>query len=124
MKKRPAKKAPKPKRNQKEEKPKRKYTPRGTKSVVGGGTSDNGIALLTIEKYETVAGNGAAFRWSAEYRKMEQLLKNLKVKEGFLIETDWKNWPHKIVKELELGFVISIQKIAGNEAVRRVVRLK
>ncbi len=124
MKKRgPAKKknAPTPERTGK-----RKYKKRSTKDIVGGGeiSSDSGFSLLTVEKYETIAGNGGAFRWSSEYRKMEQLLKKLNVKEGFIIKEDWKNWPHKIVRELELGWVISIQKIAGNDKVRRVVRLK
>jgi len=107
-------------------KTKRKYTKRSTKSVVGGGgeiQSDNGLALLRVEKFETVSIK-TGFRWTDEYRMMEQLIKKLNPKEGFNIKAEWKSWPHKIVKELQLRIVLVTQAVAGNDQVRRVVRVK
>lgn len=114
---------------------KRAYKKRATKVDEGGGEphrapvashkkfeTEDGIELLAVEKFEGISTK-SSFRFTPEYQKLVHILRHLKPKEGFIIRDDWKNWPHRMVEELQLPIKISITKVVGNDAVKRVVRL-
>ena len=117
MKKRPAKKTA--------HTPKRKYKPREKKDETGGGDKKANhmpTELLQLEKVD-MASLARTRRIDLEVVKMQDLLKKMKVQEGFLIKKAWVKYIWRIVDAAQLKITIRTFGVAGNDKVRRVVRL-
>lgn len=118
MKKRPAKKTA--------HTPKRKYKRRAPVDKTGGGVDEissiEGLQLLQLEKVD-IESLGRSPRLGEESAKMTELLRKMKVKEGFVIKKAWVKYVFKIVNDLQLEIVIRTFRVVGNDKVRRVVRL-
>lgn len=118
MKKRPAKKTA--------HTPKRKYKPRKKPDEIGGGVDQiaeqNDVQLLQLEKVD-MQSLGRSPRLGEESAKMEELLRKMKVKEGFVIKKSWVKYVFKIVADAQLKIVIRTFRVEGNLKFRKVVRL-
>jgi hypothetical protein len=99
--------------------PKRKYTKRNIKENDDTGGGD--LQLFRIETYDgNFRQNG--FRNTSDYKKLVSTIEKLQLREMFAIKKEWKNYPHKIVKELQLKMKIMIVKIPDNANHFRIVR--
>lgn len=106
--------------------PKRKYKPRKKKDETGGGVDKKAnhqpTELLQLEKVD-MASLARTRRIDLEVVKMEDLLKKIKVQEGFLIKKAWVKYIWRIVDDAQLKITIRTFGVVGNDKVRRVVRL-
>lgn len=118
MKKRPAKKTA--------HTPKRKYKSRKKPDEIGGGVDQIpkvvATQLLQLEKVD-IDSLGRPRRIDAEIAKMKDLVKIMKAKEGFIVKKSWVKHIYKIVQEAQLKIVVRSFPVAGNDKVRRMVRL-
>lgn len=75
-----------------------------------------------MEDYRGIV-NFRGFRITKEFQQMEKVIKNLKPNQSFVIRNEWKNYPHKIRREMGLSYVLRVVAIPDNSKFRRVVRV-
>jgi len=63
------------------------------------------------------------FKFSDDYKKLENTLEKIKPREAFTIPKEWTGHVHNIVRDKQLQIKVVVIKIVDNDKHRRVLRL-